>query len=106
MTSSSPRKEHLRRIAMGASLLIVTVCAVALWQAGSLRLFDPLSRAAHAYDESRWGTAAELARQVLKSREDDPAALRILARSSARLGHDDTALRIYSRRLGEQPLMA
>jgi len=106
MTSLARRKQHLRRIAIGTALLVVTACAAGLWQARSRWRFDPLSRAAHAYDEGRFSTAAEFSRQALKSKRDDPRALRLLARSSARLGHDDTALSIYSRRLGDQVMEA
>ncbi len=42
----------------------------------------------------------------LPFRKDDPAALRLLARASARLGRDDAAMAIYQRRLDEKALEA
>ena len=59
-----------------------------------------------AYDEGQWADAADLARQTLAVRKDDPAALRLLARASVRLGRDDAALAIYQRRLDEKALEA
>ncbi len=67
---------------------------------------DRGSRATHAYSGGQWAAAAELARQTLAVRKDDPAALRLLARASARLGRDDTAKAIYQRRLDEKGLEA
>jgi predicted CXXCH cytochrome family protein len=99
-------KRLLRRAAAGAALLVVTACAVGLWHAGSRRHSNPLSRAARAYAEGRWAAAAELVRQVLSSRKDDATALRLLARSSVRLGRDDAAIAIYTRRLEEKAMEA
>jgi hypothetical protein len=106
MKDSDPRKQRLRQFALGVSLMIVGMSIVVLWRAGPRVLPGPLSRAEVAYGEGHWARAAELARQVLKSRKDDLDSLRILARSSARLGHDDSALGLYSRRFDERSLAA
>jgi len=87
-------------------LLAVTSSAIGVWYTWSLRSSDPLTRAVHAYDGGHWATAAELARRALNSRRDDPAALRLLARSSARLGRADAAIGIYTRRLDEKAIEA
>ena len=64
------------------------------------RLFpDPLTQGHRAYDRGDWDVAAQSGREVLKSRNGDPGALRLLARSSIKLGRDDAALGIYTRRL-------
>ena len=42
--------------------------------------------------------------EALEANGHDPAALRFLARSSVRLGHDDTAIGIYTRRLAENAI--
>jgi len=76
---------------------------VAAW----LRLFpDPLTQGRRAYDRGDWVAAARSAREVLKARQGDPAALRLLARSSVQLGHDDAALGIYTRQLEEKLIQA
>ncbi len=58
-----------------------------------------LAEARVAYNEGDWSKADELARRLIKDRGDSPEALRILARASGRLEHDQTASAIYSERL-------
>jgi tetratricopeptide (TPR) repeat protein len=99
-------KRQLRAVAIGAALLALTAGGTALWSARSRAISDPALRAAAAYDAGQWDSAAELARQTLGVRKDDPAALRLLARASARLGRDATAMTIYQRRLDEKGLEA
>jgi predicted CXXCH cytochrome family protein len=106
MKRSDPRKRRVRQFAVGISLMIVGLSVVALWRTGSRAVSGPLAQAEDAYNEGRWARAAELARQALKSHKEDASALRILARSSARLGHHDSALGLYSHRLDEQALAA
>jgi tetratricopeptide (TPR) repeat protein len=57
-----------------------------------------------AYDRGDWVGTARLAHEALEANGHDPAALRLLARSSVRLGHDDTAIGIYTRRLAENAI--
>jgi tetratricopeptide (TPR) repeat protein len=99
MAGISQEKRDSRGVAIATTVLAVSACAIGIWYAMSHESTDPLSRAARAYDAGQWATAAELARQALNIRRDDPAALRLLARSSVRLGRDHAALAIYSRRL-------
>lgn len=63
-----------------------------------------LAEAIAAYDRREWEVAAELTRPLLKSRVDNPQALSIYARASARLEHDRAAAAIYQGRLGASPL--
>ena len=58
-----------------------------------------LEQAKLSYGRGDWNQSAESARLVLRARPSETAALRILARSSARVGKDETAEAIY-RRLG------
>ena len=58
---------------------------------------DPSSRAQEAYSRGDWEAAADRARLRLKAVADDPEGLRILARSSIRLGRDASAMGIYQR---------
>ncbi len=58
---------------------------------------DPLNAGRAAYDRGDWPRAAEAARERLKNASDDPEALRLLARSIARQGRDNTAQAIYGR---------
>ena len=95
------------RVAMGAALLALAACAVVLWLNEMRRaVVDPLSRARGAYSEGSWAQAADEAREALKRRPDDPAAMRLLARSWVWLGRDDAALAIYTRRLDATVIQA
>ncbi len=58
-----------------------------------------LEEAVSAYDAREWRRAADLARSMLKSKKDDPIALRVYARASARLEQDSAAASIYAGRL-------
>ncbi len=60
---------------------------------------DRVAEAAAAYEARDWERAAELTRPVLKFGAVDAPALRIYARASARMEHDQAAAAIYSRRL-------
>jgi len=106
MSKTVREKRRLRRVAIGAALLVVIGCAIGMWHASPRRPSDPLARAARAYEEGHWSTAAELARRALNSRRGDPAALRLLARSAARLGRDEAAIAIYTHRLDEKLIEA
>ena len=86
--------------------MAVTAFGIGAWSARSRAITDPAARAVNAYAEGNWTEAAKLARQTLAVRKDDPAALRLLARASARLGRDDAAMAIYQRRLDEKSLEA
>jgi predicted CXXCH cytochrome family protein len=98
--------QWIARVTIGLIVLAVVGCAIGLL-AGRLRLFpDPLTRGRRAYDRGDWDVAARSAREVLKARQDDPAALGLLARSSVRLGRDDTAFGIYTRRLEAKSMQA
>jgi tetratricopeptide (TPR) repeat protein len=90
-----------------APLAVVGLCLVVY--VADLVLFDRsqhqdlVAQARAAYDREEWQRAAELARRRLKTDEHDPAALRLLARSSIRLGNDRTGLALYNGRLGAIP---
>ncbi len=56
-----------------------------------------LARGRAAYEAGNWKEAAELAHESLKTSRDDPEALRLRARSLARLGRNETALSLYRR---------
>ncbi len=60
---------------------------------------DPLVQGTRAYGRADWRSAETRARSVLKTNSSDPHALRLLARTSARQGRDESAEAIY-RRLG------
>jgi tetratricopeptide (TPR) repeat protein len=65
----------------------------------------PTGRGLDSYRRGDWRGAAEIARGQLKARPGDREALRLLARSSARLGRDELALGLY-RRLGTEAMQA
>ncbi len=60
---------------------------------------DPLAAARLAYERGDWPRAASLARERLQSGKEDPAALRLLARSSIRMGRDAAGATLYRERL-------
>src|SRR4051812_14484944 len=62
------------------------------------RSADPVSQAERAYEQGDWQRAAAALRGPLKTAAvPDPAALRIYARSLARLERDEAANAIYAR---------
>jgi tetratricopeptide (TPR) repeat protein len=78
----------------------VVVGARLLWQ----RVFrGTVARASVAYAQGDWPSAIRLGREALREWPDDPEAMRIVARSSARLGRADAAIDSYQK-LGEADL--
>jgi tetratricopeptide (TPR) repeat protein len=57
----------------------------------------PAAAAQLAYSKGDWGVASERARAVLKDAPADSQAIRLMARSSTRLGRDDAALALFDR---------
>jgi tetratricopeptide (TPR) repeat protein len=84
---------------VGSLSLAVAGWGIAYLAAWHRQSREPLTVGERAYDRRDWEGAARSAREVLKARPGDPAALRLLARSSVQLGRDDAAIAIYTRRL-------
>ncbi len=81
---------------------VVAVLGVGIWwRIGNVRdgRADPLRDGDLAYRRGDWRGAEARARVALKARPSDPEALRLMARSAARLGRDESAEAIY-RRIG------
>ena len=91
---------------IGSVLLAFVGCGFGLRAAWPLLFPDPLTQGGRAYDRGDWPAAARSAREILKVREGDPAALRLLARTSLRMGRDEPALAIYARRIGKEAIQA
>ena len=106
MPGNGRGKRRFRAVLIGAALLAVAACGLGLWSARSRAITEPALRGAMAYNRGEWANAAKLARETLAVRKDDPAALRLLARASARLGRDSAAMAIYQRSLEEKALEA
>jgi tetratricopeptide (TPR) repeat protein len=91
------------------SIAAGTFGAVALVAAGVLawawpRVFpSTLERGRAAYGLRDWPRAEALARDALREKPADRDALRLLARSSGRLGRDETARAVYSKLAPEPP---
>ena len=86
-------------------IAIATVLATAgLRWAWTRPSADPLTQGLAAYARGEWEEAARLARARLKTGADDPAALRLLARASVRLGRTPAALALF-KRLGPEALL-
>jgi tetratricopeptide (TPR) repeat protein len=106
------------RLAGRSILAIAIVAALGL---GWVKLGGPVKRqlaewmksdasrvadAAAAYEMRDWARAADLARPLLKDRADNPEALRVFARASARMERDTTAAAIYAGRLSSSLFQA
>ena len=95
------RRRHAALIA-----LAVLVAGVAWWAAERLpHGKDPLASGRSAYNREAWEAAANHAREALKTAPSSSEAVRLLARSSARLGRDDSALALFGR-LGHDAFQA
>jgi tetratricopeptide (TPR) repeat protein len=92
-------RHWVARVAIGSILVATVGYGIGLVAARFRQFSDPLTTSRRAYDQGDWVAAAASAREVLKERQDDPTALRLLARSSVQLGRDDAALGIYTLRL-------
>jgi tetratricopeptide (TPR) repeat protein len=88
-----------------AFCLIAALAVVRLLWAWPRLGADPLAQGLSAYTQSHWNEALAYARRRLDEKPNDPEALRLLARASARLGRDDTAQALY-RRLGAKAMAA
>jgi tetratricopeptide (TPR) repeat protein len=106
MREAAQRKRWVRRLAHGSVLLAVVGCGIGLLEAWPGLFTDSLTQARRAYDRGDWAAATRSAREALKARAGDPAALRLLARTSVQLGRDDTAIAIYTRRLDDKAIQA
>jgi len=89
------------------TLVVVILAGVGLyWGVSRLhREADLLSQGDRAYARRDFSKAAELARRRLKAAPDDVKAIRLLARSTARLGRDGAANVMFAR-LGSEALRA
>ncbi len=92
-------------VAVACGALVLAGVGVAMtwqtWGQGS----DLMARGAVAYSEGDWRQAADLARRRLKAAPQDVEALRLLARTTARLGRDGPANALFAR-LGSDALEA
>jgi tetratricopeptide (TPR) repeat protein len=91
-------------VALPSLLLVVGIVATPAVRRG-LSAVDPLEQARAAYGHKDWSKAADFARTRLKAEGGDIEALRLLARSSVRLGRDGAAVSIYNDRLGAQGML-
>jgi tetratricopeptide (TPR) repeat protein len=84
-----------RRLLMGT--LAIALGSGIGW--GLIRLIpkSPVALARVAYERGAWSEASDLAMRRLKDAPEDREALRLLARSNARLGRDESAQRIFIR---------
>jgi hypothetical protein len=95
----SPMSMELRRFRRPTSFALAALIAGGAWW-GAQRLIrgnDPMAAARSAYLRRDWSEAHGRAREVLRSAPADPEAIRLLARSFARLGRDQSALDLFGR---------
>jgi prepilin-type processing-associated H-X9-DG protein len=75
------------------------------WRLRASPSVDPLALGSAAYRRGDWASAASFARDRLKASKDDREALALLARATARLGRDQSAMALFNR-LGPESLRA
>ena len=78
------------RLGLALTLLAGAIVAIYLGARAWLR-HDRLEAAARAYTQGDWKAAEDLARAWLKAHPADPIAIRLVARSAAWQGLDDSA---------------
>ena len=94
MRASTSRRRQSAVLLLALGSAAVAGVAGLSW----LRLRHPvglLQTGRQAYKRGDWERAANLARERLKQARDDQEALRLLARSSVRLGRDSSAMSLY-----------
>src|SRR4051812_35579248 len=106
--SSTMRSQRQNRIwiAILAFLVAAGIVAGLMVRQRLTAIEDPLVLAHVAYETKDWSKAADYARVRLKVDGGDPEALRLLARSSIRMGRDAAGAAIYNDRLGAQGMQA
>jgi tetratricopeptide (TPR) repeat protein len=88
----------------GGLLLVAVLFGAVIWV--RVKPAKPVVvEGALAYHQGEWARAGELARRRLKAVPEDPEALRLLARATARLGRDAQANALFAR-VGEENLQA
>jgi tetratricopeptide (TPR) repeat protein len=90
---------------LGTIALAILLTGLGLWGVWVERSSVPVKGGWVAYERGEWDAAAGLARARLKAKANDADALRLLARASVRLGHDEVARALF-RRLGSQSMLA
>ena len=82
------------RAGIFTGLFIAVVCGA--WMGARMWFAqNPLARGKTAYSQEDWESAANFARAHLKASPKDEEALRLLARATLRLGHEQPARSIY-----------
>ena len=94
-TSRSKASKPLAWVGFG----LVVVCALAAlaWKGLPEQGSSPLELGNAAYDKGDLAQAGDHARAILKTDRDNPEALKLLARVTARLGRDGSAASLYQR---------
>jgi tetratricopeptide (TPR) repeat protein len=86
---------RLKLAIVGGIVLVVIAAAAVPWRIDWRRRTDPVSRAEAAYARGDWQEALERARGHLRAHPADTKALRLVARSSIRLGRESVGRSIY-----------
>src|SRR4051794_18222762 len=95
-----------RRWRVVVPALIVAGCALGLCLGWSRLFPGEVARGVAAYDRGDWTSASTLAGERLKSAANDREAVRLLARSMARLRRDKLARALYGRLGGASEMKA
>src|SRR5260370_1226690 len=90
------RSHRLRWITGLVTIVLCAFGALRWWPGKGDAGSGTLGRGDWAYARKDWDTSARWARERLKEVPDDPQALRMAARSSARRNRDQAAIATYS----------
>ncbi len=101
--ASKTQRPWMRNWTLGL-IVPIGLALCLLWLCRRSERKDGSAEAQAAYDREEWSRASDLARNRLKSNAHDLAALRLLARSSIRMGRDGVGVSIYRERLSATAL--
>ena len=82
---------------MALGLVVFLILGAVAWRAMPLGGPTPLQLGQAAYDNGDLAKAGDQARAILENDRDNPDAIRLLARATARLGRDGSSAALYQR---------
>src|SRR5271165_6880806 len=82
---------------LGSLVIAACIAGATFWGVRNRSAAKPMADGLEAYASGDWESAAAAARRRLMTARDDPAAVRLLARSLSRLERDAVARTMYDR---------
>src|SRR5262249_8252886 len=97
MRSPVGRDRPFLRLTLGLAAIGAAIGGLIFWGYTTDLAAPRKDAGTSAYERGQWAAAEEHARARLKVDSSDPEAIRLLARSAARLGRDSLALSLFDR---------